>query len=522
MRIATTLAGIATLTMLSAGGATPPAPKTATLIRDVVIVDGTGAAPERGSVRIVADRIAAIGDLTALPGDAIVDGSGLTLAPGFIDTHSHHDDELASSPDALAAVSQGITTIVRGQDGFAGRLSGGYQTVAHFNAMYTQNPAAINVASYSAHNTIRERVMGSDFRREASSAEIADMAELVDADMHAGALGLATGLEYDPGIYASTLEVIRLARIAALHGGRYASHIRSEDRGFWAALDEAMRIGRDAGLPVHISHLKLAMRSLWGQVDRVARLFAEARAQGIEVSADIYPYEYWQSTVTVLFPDRDFADREVAQFVLDELVPPDGLIFVRYDADPDVVGKSLAALAAERETPAAELLTTLTSEGAAYSERTDTQSEYILGRSMRDEDIRRLLALPRINVCSDGSLASEHPRGSGAFTRVLGKYVRDEPALSLTDAVHRMTGIAADNAGIVERGRVVTGNFADLVLFDADRVADRATVEDSDALSVGIHTVWVNGEAVFHDGRSTGARPGRIVLRDDGDAADAP
>ena len=174
------------------------------------------------------------------------------------------------------------------------------------------------------------------------------MRELVDDAMHAGALGLATGLEYDPGIYSSSEEVIELARVAALHGGRYISHVRSEDRYFWAAIDEILRIGREAAIPVQISHMKLAMVDWWGQSRRLLDLLDAARAAGIDVTGDIYPYEYWQSTLTVLFPERNFADREAAEFALRSIAPPDGLLIARYEPEPALAGMTVAQIAARR------------------------------------------------------------------------------------------------------------------------------------------------------------------------------
>ena len=359
------------------------------LIENVVVVDGSGSPGRTTAVRISGPLITVVGELSRLPAERVVDGKGLTLAPGFVDTHSHHDLGLDADPSALAAVSQGITTIVRGQDGFSGELAGTFTTVADFNERFKKGPAAVNVASYSAHNTIRQRVMGEDFSREASVTEVAAMVDLVEADMLAGALGISTGLEYDPGIYASTDELVTLARVAARHGGRYISHIRSEDRDFWTAIDEIIEIGRRAEIPVQISHLKLAARILWGQTDRLLAKLDEARAAGIDVTADLYPYEYWLSTVTVLFPKRNFADVEEARLVLDEIVPADGLIFVRYEAEPTLVGRNIAQIAADRGQDTAVILSELTVQADRFSRETKTQSEYVLGAACSTPTFRR-------------------------------------------------------------------------------------------------------------------------------------
>src|SRR5215831_17823275 len=230
-------------------------PASTTLIRHARLIDGSGAPSRQGDVRIDGDHIAAAGTLEPLPGEQIVDATGLTLAPGFIDTHSHHDRGLADALDALAMVSQGVTTIVVGQDG------GGIDLAKRFAALEAQ-PASVNVAAFAGHGSIRGRVMGDDFKRTATAAEIDRMKALVKIEMDAGALGLSTGLEYDPGIYSSRDEVVALAQVAAGAGGRYMSHLRSEDRDFWDALDEIVTIGRVTGMPVQVSHIKLGMHDL--------------------------------------------------------------------------------------------------------------------------------------------------------------------------------------------------------------------------------------------------------------------
>ena len=230
------------------------------LIVNAVVVDGTGAPRRPAAVRLNGDRIAQVGALSLAPGETVVDAKGLVLAPGFIDTHSHGDRGLFEHADALAAVSQGISTIVVGQDG------GSPWPLADFFARLDREPAAINVASYAGHGRIRGKVMGEDFRRAARPEEVARMRELLAREMKAGALGLSSGLEYDPGIFSARSEVLDLARVAAAAGGRYISHIRSEDRYFWDAIDEIVTIGREAKLPVQVSHIKLAMHSLWACV----------------------------------------------------------------------------------------------------------------------------------------------------------------------------------------------------------------------------------------------------------------
>ena len=228
------------------------------MITNATLIDGTGAPARTAAVRIVGDRIVEIGEIEASFRDRLVDAGGLVLAPGFIDTHSHADGGLFEHPDALAAVNQGITTVIVGQDG------GSSLPLASFFDKVEQAPAAVNIASYVGFGVIRRQVMGQDFRRPATEDEIEKMRALVRDEMEAGALGLGTGLEYDPGIYSTPEEVIALAREAASFGGRYISHVRSEDRWFWKAIDEIINIGRETGMPVQISHIKLALRSNLG------------------------------------------------------------------------------------------------------------------------------------------------------------------------------------------------------------------------------------------------------------------
>jgi N-acyl-D-aspartate/D-glutamate deacylase/CubicO group peptidase (beta-lactamase class C family) len=479
------------------------------LIRNATIVDGTGAKRRRGDLRIVGDRIEAVGRLAPRPGEATLDALGRVLAPGFIDTHSHADEGLGEHPDALGAVSQGITTIVGGQDGAS------IVPLADYFARLEWAPTSVNVASYVGHGTLRGQVMGEDFRRKATAAEIAAMAELLDPEMAAGALGLSTGLEYDPGIYSSREEVIELARVAARHGGRYISHVRSEDRQFWDAIEELLEIGRAAQIPVQISHVKLAMRSLWGEAPRLLARLDRARREGIDVTADIYPYLYWHSTLTVLFPERDFDNLEAAQLVLDQIAPADGLLLGRYLPEPAWAGKTVAEVAQLRgETPAATLVELI--RRAQLMEASGVEDvESVIGTSMREDDVERLLRWKETNLCTDGELDGRHPRGFGAYPRVLGRYVRERQLLSLETAIHKMTALAADHVGIRDRGRLVPGAFADLVLFDLATVADRATTSEPQALSAGIDRVWVNGQVVYADRETTWARPGTALHRPD-------
>lgn len=501
-------AATALLLLLSAGctnGGPPEA--AATLIVNVRIVDGSGTAAYSGSLRIVDGRIAEVGDVQPGAGDTTVDGGGLILAPGFIDTHSHADRDIFEHPDALAAVSQGITTAIVGQDG------GSPFPLSDFVARFEQVGAAVNMAAYAGHNTIRAQVMGEDYERAAGDDEIEAMRALLRRELAAGALGLATGLEYDPGIYSETAEVISLAQTAAGVGGRYVSHLRSEDRALETAVEELLEIGRATGMPVKISHLKLAMRSLWGRAPDILARLDRARADGIDVTADVYPYEYWQSTMMVLLPERDPDDRDAVRFALEELAPPDGMWLTRYEPNTDYVGMTLTDIAALRETDAVTAFQQLANEALTMARETGRRVEQIIGTSMDSEDVAALLAWEHSNVCTDGALVDLHPRGAGSFPRVLGRYVRERGLLGLEAAVRKMSGLAADHLGFTDRGYLRPGQAADLVLFDPDRILDRATAEEPARLSVGIESVYVGGVEVYSAGRSTGARPGRFIRR---------
>lgn len=477
-----------------------------TVIRNATVIDGTGGQAYLADVRILGSRIAGIGQGLDAADASIIDASGLVLAPGFIDTHSHHDVDLSSHRDMRAAVSQGITTIVVGVDG------GSPLPLGEFFETLESSPLAVNVASYSGHNSIRAAVMGEDFQRAATDAEIKRMRAMLADDMAAGALGLSTGLEYDPGIYSETSELIELAEIAAAAGGRYASHLRSEDRFFWEALEELLIVGAAAEIPVHLSHIKLAAKSLWGRGVQVRQELTAARARGLSVTADIYPYEYWASTMAVLLPERDFTDRVAIQFALDELAPPETIYLVRYLPEPALEGMTISQIAARTGEEPASAYSRLLLDAVEYQQANpEAQTvEMIVAESMQEADIATLLDWEFTNICSDGSHRG-HPRGWGSYPRILGRYVRDAGYLQLPRAIRKMTTLAAENVGLEDRGQLETGAIADLVLFDPETVIDNATIENPTAASDGIRAVWSNGVLVYRDGSATGAYPGRVL-----------
>ncbi len=489
------------LTACAPGDSTPAG----TVIVNARVIDGSGGPSRDVNVRIEGDRIVAIGDFEPSPGDTVIAADGLVLAPGFIDVHSHHDGKLFELPEALAAVNQGITTIVAGQDG------GHQYPLAEFFAQIDASPAAVNVASYAGFGVLREEVMGEDYQRHATPDEVAAMTDLLRTELEAGALGLSSGLEYDPGSFSTTEEVVELARVAASHGGTYISHIRSEDRYFWEAIEEIIRIGREADLPVQVTHMKLAMNNWWGQAERLLTRLDEARASGVEITADIYPYRAWSTSftwLTTVFPDRDLDRRDGAEYILRDLLSPDDVLLPDFLPEPAYNGLTLAEIA---EVRGADVETTLMDLLKADTEMGGESS--MIGFAMDEPDIEAIMAWPHTVICSDGGLDGSHPRGFGAFTRFLGRYVRERNVVSLEEGIRKMTSLSAEHLRITDRGAIEEGHYADLVLFDPETVIDRSTYEDPHVVSAGIKKVWANGELVFDGGETTGNRPGRVLRR---------
>ncbi len=486
----------------------PYTPTPTTLIRNVQLVDGTGLPARKADVRIEGNQISAIGSLNAFPGEIVVEGNGKVLSPGFIDSHSHLAGSLEDLPDALAAVSQGITTIVSGQDGDS-------DPVDTLKAMFKRVPPAINVATYTGQASLREKVMGEgNVRRIATSTELEQMKQLLKADLDKGSLGLSSGLEYEGAFYSNRDEVIELAKVAAAEHARYISHIRSEDITEADAIDEIITIGREAKLPVQISHIKIAMRDDWGTAPALLAELEKARQMGIDITADCYPYDFWNSTLRVLFPKKDFTSIAGGQYAVDHLFDPDGSVLVRYAPDTSYRGKTIGAIAKLRNETPAQTLLHLVAESEAYRKANPDAGgvEAIMGKSMKASDVSDLLAWANTNICSDGANGG-HPRGYGSFTRILGKYVRDEHLFTLETAIRKMTSLSAEHTGIRRRGIVAPGYFADLVLFDPETVKDRSGIGDSKALSDGILRVWVNGKEVYRDKQVMNIFPGVFISR---------
>ena len=478
-----------------------------TLVTNVRLIDGTGTPARNAAVRIEGDRIVAVGSLKPFANETVIDGKGKILAPGFIDTHSHLEGSLKESPDAVAALNQGITTIVGGQDGEG-------DMIEEIKKTLHERPAAINVATYTGHTTIREKVLGpTQLSRTATAAEIVQMQQLLQEELSKGSLGLSSGLEYEGAFYSNRNEVIELAKTTAAAKGRYISHIRSEDITMADAIDEIITIGREANLPVQISHIKIALKDDWGTAGNLLAQLQLARANGIDITADCYPYNFWNSTLRVLFPKKDFTSMAGAKYATDHLFDADGSVLVRFAPDSTYKNKTIAAIAAIRkETPAQTLLYLVDAAEKYEQQHPGESAETVMGKAMSDDDITQFLSWQHSNICSDGAIGG-HPRAFGAFTKVLGYYVREKKIMPLETAINKMTALAAEHVGIKERGIIAPGFYADLVLFDADSVKDRAGIKNPAALSDGIINVWVNGVLVYDQQQSTKKYPGVFVER---------
>lgn len=478
------------------------------LIRSVWVVDGSGASAFRGSVRVKDSLIIGVGNLQQQTTDSVIDGSNLVLAPGFIDTHSHHFGDLDDHPESLATVSQGITTIVSGQDGNG-------EPIDSIRGFLKRTPASVNVATYTGHTSLRERVMGADLLRPASVKEINIMQGLLSQEMQKGSLGLSTGLEYEEAFYSSTDEVIQLAQTAAHFGGSYASHIRSEDITLDSAIEEILHIGRLTKMPVQISHIKIGLKDKWGTASIFLKRLDQARSEGIQATADVYPYDFWSSTLRVLFPKRDYSNLASAKFAAEHLFDPDRSVLVRYAPNTSYVGNTITAVAQLQNQTTPQTLLKLVADADQFKKSNPAYRygiEAIAAKAMTEEDVTTFIKWPYANICSDGR-AGGHPRGFGTFTKILRQYVKEQSVLSLEQAIYKMTYLGAKNTGIKNRGLIKEGYYADLVLFDQDTVADQSTLEQPTAISKGVVIVWVNGRVAFQKGQCTAARPGVFISK---------
>lgn len=470
-----------------------------TLIQGALVIDGSGKPGKIQDVRVYGGDIVQIGKLKPRKGDVLLEGRGLVLAPGFIDAHSHADSAL----DSLASqVHQGITTAIVGQDGYS------EYPLTKFFAILKGTPRMINFAMFSGHGSLRSQVMGKDYKRTATHREIQQMQALLVKDMKAGALGLSSGLEYDPGHYSNTEELIALAKTVAPFGGLYISHVRDEGAHALDSFRELIKIATDAKVPAQVSHIKVAVADVWGKAGEAVRLMDGARSRGVDITADVYPYSFWQSTITALSVSRDWGNPKTWEKALSEVGGGTHVRLTEYSPNPAWKGKTLAELEAETGTPAPELIVKI-----VEATKDDKGRESVLCEAMTEEDIEAFLRWPHAMICSDGHGGGSHPRSAGTFPRVLAKYVRERKVLSLAEAVRRMTSLPAQRFGLKRRGLVRVGMKADLVLFDAETIQDLSTAANPARLAKGIIHVLVNGKLVLRDGRLTGRRPGVGIKR---------
>jgi N-acyl-D-amino-acid deacylase len=495
------------------------------LITNARVVDGTGNPWFRAEVAIKDGYIVRIGRKLTGRAKTVVDARRHILAPGFIDVHAHVED-IFRYPEAENFIRMGVTTLVTGNCGSS------VTDVGAFLGGYKETPLTVNLATLIAHGSVRAAVMNYA-NREPTSEELAAMKRLVAKAMDDGAVGLSTGLIYVPGSFAKTDEIIALAEVVAAAGGLYVTHIRNEGNGVLEAVAEAIAIGERAGLPVNISHLKVATPRLWGQANRVLELIRAARARGLEVTADQYAYTASSTSLESLLPDwvlaggREAALHRLSEATLRAKVKQElkaslkaktysdfrYAVVAFYGANADYNGKNLVEVT--RLAQGTESLDAQVEQILVMYERGGAGMIY---HTMREDDVVTIMREPFTMVASDAGvrklgLGVPHPRGYGNNARVLGRFVRELGVLRLEDAVRKMTSLPAQTFRLGRRGLIQEGFVADLVLFDDQTIRDNATYDDPHHFPTGIQAVFVRGVAVLQDGKLTGARPGQAIRR---------
>lgn len=503
------------------------------LIRNARIADGTGAPLLRGSIGVRDGRIVETGEVSGTA-DREIDANGAVAAPGFIDVHTHSEN-IAKIPNAENYVRMGVTTIVSGNCGSSNT------SLKEFFDGIEKRKCTINVASLVGHNSVRIKAMHGIFDRVPSPEEMATMKALVDQAMKDGAVGFSTGLIYLPGTFTKTEEIIELAKVASAHGGIYASHMRAETVKIFGALDELFRVAREADIPAEVSHLKLSGPSAWGKANEVLAVLDKARADGLRISQDAYAYTASSTTLSQLIPDkaREGGEKSFREQLADpkkkaailrgmaEMRKGSGrddyayAVIARFPPDPSLNGKNIAQ--------AAKIL--------RGSDSLDDQVETILDiylrgsgsgvfHGMSEGDLQTFLRHPETMIASDGGPRSPggsgdatHPRSYGNNARVLARYVRQQKIISLEEAIRRMTSMPARTFKLKDRGTLKPGSFADIVIFDPDKVNDPSTYDDPHHFAEGFSDVIVNGGIVLREGKLTGTKSGGPLRAKDSQSA---
>jgi N-acyl-D-amino-acid deacylase len=492
------------------------------------VIDGTGAPRYRADVAVTGDRVVLVSRAPIARTDArrVIDATGRIVAPGFIDLHAHLEP-LPQLPGARSAVTQGVTTALGGPDG------GSPWPLAAYMAARQAQGIGINVAYLVGHNTVRHEVMD-DANRDPTPDELTRMRAMVAQGMADGAFGISTGLRYLPGTYSKTDEVVALSQVAADSGGIYTSHLREEGLGLLEGVGEAIEIGRRAHIPIVLTHHKAVGQKMWGKSTVTLGMLDSARRAGVDVMADVYPYTATHTGISVLIPswaladgDSAFARRIAAPALKDSITR--GIVFnilndrgggdlrrvqfSRVSWDKTLEGRTLADWAERRK-----LALTPENGAALVIEAQLKGGANAIYHVLDEADVRRIMRHPQVMIASDGRLSTPgdghpHPRAYGTFPRVLGHYVRDEGVLTLEQGVHKMTGMPAARLGLRDRGVLRDGAAADLVVFDAARIADRSTFAEPHQYAVGIDAVLVNGVPAVLDGKFLDTRPGRVLKR---------
>jgi len=524
------------------------------IIKGGTVYDGSGRRPVKADVGIRGDRIAAVGNLSRANAATIVDATGLAVAPGFINMLAHSESSLIVDPRSLSEIKQGVTTQIFGElsmgplnDEMKRRLRDQqgdvkfdieWTTLAEYLKYLEKRGIPQNVASFIGAATIREYVIGLE-DKPPTAAQLDQMRELVRREMEAGALGITTALIYPPAFFAKTEELIELCKVAAKYKGKYTTHMRSEGNQLLEAVQETIRISREAGLPAEIYHLKASGQPNWSKMDQVISMIEKARRQGVQITADMYTYPAGGTGLDASMPPwvfdggRDAAykrlqDPATRKKIADAIRTPtdewenlyllagspDRILLAGFRTEKlkPLTGKTLAEVARLRGEDPVETIMNLVLE-----DRSRIGTIYFL---MSEDNIKKQIRQPWVSFGSDAaSIAPEgnflksaaHPRAYGNFARLLGKYVREEKVISLAEAVRRLSGLPATNLGLDQRGFLKPGMFADVVVFDPQTIADRATFENPHQLAVGVKDVFVNGVQVLKDGEHTGAKPGKAL-----------